>query len=612
MRGIRFGSPIIVLVLACVLPGCAGSQGDSGNGGPPPAGPPIKEQVVALSSSADTEVAVSEAWTVKVPSAPGGATFTVRAAPERDENPALSRADLTMSTGQPSTPLEFTYRLSEPVPNGVEVYFVGTPGVADTAEAATVVAAQLDGDRRIATARIPHLTWWEVFAAEANHFLTSAVGLRTNAPSCDTQPRPDWIEDPVFLEGKDAPMLVCTGADPADRDTAVVKIRNNRGVAMIVTAPVTPTWAHLDAYSGLPSNVISEFLTATTEFFGVPAPERPRTWVLPPGAGVDIGFTEQSLTGQPVAKITTKVSTSAVAYGLIWTALAEHFDDVTALTAIEMGIMGVCFGEGANAAVTASDATAVAAGVARIVGCAIQSAPDILGEISGHISEQAWSELQRTHAITDKLRSIRFLLLRVLGVAQATVVIGDTLSTLALGSGAYEIALFTRIGAQSGLSSLCGRIDEQRKIEHPTLGQVTVGLSRPTRASLSGEGCVAVVDKRGSKLLVQKISVYGEELEFAEPVTDSTNNVFLTYNPGRYNGVLTLVPTDRGYANIGWTDEDGPNYQSTTHAYYYAELVPPGGDGRYAIEQSSNDCRPDCAGGTITKKVLRWNGARYE
>ncbi|MBF6357171.1 hypothetical protein IU449_21940 [Nocardia higoensis] len=602
----------IFLALACLVPGCALLDDGTGGGALPTAGPPIKEQVVPVRAVEDTEIAVSESWTVTVPAgaAPAGATFAVQAAPDQDGAPAISRADLTLSSGQPSTPLEFTYRTADPVPNGVEIFFVGRPsGTDDSPAPSTVVAASLDADRRTATAEIPHLSWWEVFATEANHVLTSAAGLRTNAPSCETQPRPAWLEEAAFLEGRDAPMLVCTGADPNDRETAVVKIRNNRGVAMIVTAPVTPKWAYAEAFSGLPSAFVAEFLTATTEAFGVPSSERSRTWVLPPGTGLDIGFTERSLSAQPASKITTRVSTSSVAYGLIWNALAEHFDDPTALTAIELGIMGVCFGEGVNSAVTASDAGALAAAVARIAGCAIQSAPDIIGEISGHLSDEAWNALQRNHAITGKIGELRFRLLPLLAVAEATIVIGDTLSALALGSGAYEIALFTAVGAQAGLASLCREIDVRRTVRHPNLGEVTVGLGRLSGA---GEGCIAVVDRRGSKLLVQKVSIYGDELDFADPATDSTNNVFITYNPGRYNGVITLVPVAGGYADIGWNDPDGLNYQSTTHAYYYAELIGPGDDGRYAIEASSNDCEPDCAGGTITKKILRWNGSRYE
>ncbi len=163
---------------------------------------------------------------------------------------------------------------------------------------------------------------------------------------------------------------------------------------------------------------------------------------------------------------------------------------------------------------------------------------------------------------------------------------------------------------QAGLSALCGTIDEQRTVTHPKLGQVTVGLTRPASAGLNMVGCIAVVDDNGSKLLMQKVSVYDDAFDFADPPTDSTNNVFITYNPGRYYGVITLVPKSDGYEDIGW-GEDEPGYQTTTHAYYSAELEGPGSDGQYTIKESINNCDPSCAGGTITTKILRWNGSGY-
>ncbi|MGV9859855.1 vWA domain-containing protein [Gordonia sp. NPDC003425] len=162
----------------------------------------------------------------------------------------------------------------------------------------------------------------------------------------------------------------------------------------------------------------------------------------------------------------------------------------------------------------------------------------------------------------------------------------------------------------SALTSLCGVIAETRVLQHPKLGTVSVGISRPAGQG-AGEGCVAAVGAKGQKLLVQKVSVYGDEIDFADPPTDSTKNVFITYNPGRYNGVITLVPDDKGYEDIGWGDDD-PGYQTTKNAYYSAELKGPGSDGKYTIETSANDCDPSCADGTITKKTLKWNGSSYK
>lgn len=75
--------------------------------------------------------------------------------------------------------------------------------------------------------------------------------------------------------------------------------------------------------------------------------------------------------------------------------------------------------------------------------------------------------------------------------------------------------------------------------------------------------------------------------------------------------MVTLVPTSDGFEKVGGDDTGGLDYSTTTHMYYYAELVGPGGDGNYRIEAFANDCDPNCAGGTITSEVLSWNGTEY-
>ncbi len=159
------------------------------------------------------------------------------------------------------------------------------------------------------------------------------------------------------------------------------------------------------------------------------------------------------------------------------------------------------------------------------------------------------------------------------------------------------------------LNSLCGRIDDSRTVRHPSLGTATVGLRRLS-GSQTGHGCVAASGPAGQKLLVQQEYVYGNELSFASPALDATSNVFVIYNPGRYNGVMTLVPNTSGYQDIGWGSADRP-FRDTTHAYYWVELLGPGADGRYAIKQYDNTCEPNYAGGQVTTKILRWNGQRY-
>ncbi|WP_297005927.1 hypothetical protein [uncultured Corynebacterium sp.] len=166
--------------------------------------------------------------------------------------------------------------------------------------------------------------------------------------------------------------------------------------------------------------------------------------------------------------------------------------------------------------------------------------------------------------------------------------------------------------AQTALGAVCGAVDEWQETVHPSLGRVYVGLKYAgTGLEMSNGGCIGAVDATGDGVFRTGVAVYEDALNFASPFQDSTGNIFVTYNPGRYNGVITLVPTPDGFAQVGDGGAGNLNYQTGENMYYYADLVGPGADGRYQIEQSANDCTPSCAGGTITSELLSWNGTDY-
>jgi hypothetical protein len=152
-----------------------------------------------------------------------------------------------------------------------------------------------------------------------------------------------------------------------------------------------------------------------------------------------------------------------------------------------------------------------------------------------------------------------------------------------------------------------GSVQAHQDIPHPSLGTVRLFLILDSNQVGPKIGCVAAVASNGMALPAITVDVGGDSLNFANPVTDSTGNAFVKYNPGRYDGVLVLVPIPTGFEDIGWGDT---HYQGK-RAYYYAKLEGPGSDGRYTIRQYTNDCTPGCAAGTVTSQVLHWNGTDY-
>ena len=618
MRRIRTAVALLI-ALVVLLAGCSlhlTVNGDAVRAAPGPlVDPPIVDgQTVVISPDTATVVTVADGWDIVVPPGAVSAGTTLTVAPVEGEyvDPVFARAAVSLSSGQPLQALTFRYILPEPLPAASEVYLLSTPGdeLPHEPVPGTVLMAGVSDDRRVLTAEVEHLSVWEWAMVDANHVLTSMAGLRTSAPICEAQPRPDWLEDVIYLEGRDVPQLVCSGADPNDASIGVVKIRNNRGVALIVTAPVVPAWAHQDIFADQPTDNLRDLLTRLNETLNVPRDEQSRTWVLPPGSGVDIGFTRESLARQPFAKITTTISTSAVAYGYFWQLLDMYISDRFALTGVQLGLMGVCFADAGSGAITAGDGVQLTAALGAGGRCFIEKAPDVLNAIARQVSPSTWSRLKQLNVPRDIAKYAKRATV-ALAMGQGAVVIADTLSTLALSAGAYEIGLSSKISQPAEFpATACGAtIRDRSLVEHPHLGEVTVGLGYGDDDGPQ-TGCIVAVDRQGEVIFRESVDVYGDNLKFAEPATDTTDNVFITYNPGRYNGVVTLVPNESGYEEIGWGRES-TRYRSTTHAYYYAELVGPGSDSRYQIKQLSNDCQPDCAGGTVTSEVLSWDGRRY-
>lgn len=126
------------------------------------------------------------------------------------------------------------------------------------------------------------------------------------------------------------------------------------------------------------------------------------------------------------------------------------------------------------------------------------------------------------------------------------------------------------------------------------------------------EGFMRVVDGNGrtrwlSRTLGSSAGPPWYHMQLHSPPIDATGQIFVDWNPGRYNGVTVLEPVADGMASRGTIAENG-NYRGR---FYYADIVDVEGDGVFEIAQHSNDCNPTCAGGTITTEIWRWDGVDY-
>jgi hypothetical protein len=137
---------------------------------------------------------------------------------------------------------------------------------------------------------------------------------------------------------------------------------------------------------------------------------------------------------------------------------------------------------------------------------------------------------------------------------------------------------------------------------------VRVFLFLDSDPSAENAGCVLPVTRSGQVLPAIPIDAQ-ETFGFANPATDATGNMFVTYNPGRYNGVLVLIPDANGFEDIGW--DGGGSQHEGKHAYYFAQLIGPNSNDLYTIRQAHQDCTNTCAGGITTTQDLHWNGTDY-
>ena len=156
-------------------------------------------------------------------------------------------------------------------------------------------------------------------------------------------------------------------------------------------------------------------------------------------------------------------------------------------------------------------------------------------------------------------------------------------------------------------SGCAGRISAYHDIEHPALGPMRIFLLSEYPMKHIDARCVSAVTASGMALPHIPVDARSE-FAFAVPATDATGNIFINYNSIRHNGVLVLVTTEYGFANIGW--EHGGHYEGR-YAFHYAELSGPGEDGRYTITDYTQNCIPSCATGGSTAEVLSWNGSDY-
>lgn len=272
--------------------------------------------------------------------------------------------------------------------------------------------------------------WWDGFTGGASNLIGKALDQRTDPPTCDGK-APDWVDETIFLQDQNAPMLVCVGRDPNDTANVTVKVANNRGGALIVKAPARPAWAHHARAGGGVIDLPADMLTTAVETLAVGSAQPDRTWILLPGDQIHIGLTRAQVTnaGSP-ANVTGQFSTSSVAFGVVAKAILDALDDKTTFNGWDTALLVAC-----GQAAFAADNLVTA--IFKLASCAVEQ-PEVIIEALRKATGSVPDGTYRVATIAKRVVA-RYLML-----GEVVFTAADLLTTLNVDPAALKIALFAK------------------------------------------------------------------------------------------------------------------------------------------------------------------------
>lgn len=196
------------------------------------------------------------------------------------------------------------------------------------------------------------------------------------------------------------------------------------------------------------------------------------------------------------------------------------------------------------------------------------------------------------------------------------VVVGTAISAALMLSGlscapSASSELVAKLKATDVCESLCQVVDQAGWI-HPAWGPVTVFaiLDRDSAGTMTapGRAVIAITDSDSEVRWTRRTEDTLYSFRLASPISDSTGNAFLLYNPGRYDGVVVLSPQG---SKIRVLRTMLPAQPVPYWRFYNSRLLPQNRSGEYVIRYYRHSCFPSCAEGATTARDYRWSGKDY-
>lgn len=537
-------------------------------------------------------------------------TEAVEQTPEMTEAaPAKIRdvIDINLVEGQfPDTGAVVTFELDEPLNE------VTAPVIAHWNEETSewkVQPTTLTADGKFISAQVEHFSIFAVIE-DVYNAVNKVVGNFAERPECPRE-APDWAET-TFLDDQNGPVLWCVMVDGNDPGILEVRMVANRSSAMMVSTAVAPVWGHSDVFGDIGPG------TWFSTTFGGASLEAGYTnrYMVPPKGEYRFGFAKDDLfefwrTGQGKPLIQADVSSGTAVVGLIYGAAAEGASPLVAgaITAIMVAECG-------HGIYNASMDRTFSSVTSTVTGC-ISDRKDVIARLlTEEITARDNISLTDAKKAATASGSRIGLALGIYTLSKAHLTLGSLIGDMLIDPIAFQLhftpstALIQERLSGSGqgdaLTELCESscaVTGQAPIEHPAWGQVRIVTLLPEQVN-SGPGYIAAVDD-ADRILWSAETDRMYELKPAATAQDATGNVFLNFNPGRYNGVIVLKPTEQGFDDLDTLPSD--TYQKR---FYYAVAVGHP-EGEAVIWHYSNSCDPSCAEGTTTKEQFRWDGSDY-
>lgn len=171
---------------------------------------------------------------------------------------------------------------------------------------------------------------------------------------------------------------------------------------------------------------------------------------------------------------------------------------------------------------------------------------------------------------------------------------------------------------EASVSDLCPSANcmiHSRDINHPTWGPTRIFSVMERGDAYSMKPTIAAVDSTGEvKWTFQGPETYAGQWQFATEAPDDSQTLIFHYNPGRYDGVVALIPTNDGFYSLpnggaasGFNDEFGV-------IFYDAEVGAKDANGNYEIVTYEKDFSggQSNADAPTYKHFHTWTGAGYE